>query len=769
MKTHLLLPILFFCFYLGTLSAQNSTTIMNPTFRARTGSTETITKIERTSKYTKLYVHVVFRPNWWIMVNKETYLEDVVTGKQFKPIAVEGLNFDEQFYIPQSGEKDYVLTFSPLPKEVMEVNWIEPDSSEGCTYGISLRKNKKSSKQQAKQEGDSPTTIVWQEWVKNNPPISAQELAEAGKDFQETRFFRTDSAYISGVIDHYDSILNVKTGIIYLENELTRESRPTVITVHPDGTFEGKLLINYPIRFNLYFGSHRLPLYLEPGEHLRIYLDWEDLLERNRARINDFPLRHLQFAGPLAQVNAQLSLAPQLEFDFYFFEKDQKELTPDQYKEKWLQEWATWAQRVDRYMVNAGVVPKVRQLLKNEQLIAKAYRLFTYQTSRPYYASQDTANATLRINPTMEYYDFAKELLTQNYTLISDQQAGILINRMEYDWWNALNRPSSDKEVFSFIINDMYSFSYYRKQGVQLTKEENAAADWFDAHQGQNMEVTREQMDKWGAILIALFKREPKVEKLFAEKQKLSNVAPLSTQETNQLNLKSILLRTQKQVKTVNEYLQTTELPFMWQQVLTRACKSSFKFLKDKGMSTILVDSLCRMAVSHPYLQSEMKRMLAELYPSQPLQAYDLPSGHGAEIFKKLIAPYRGKVLFIDFWATTCGPCRQGIEMEDMKQLRDKYRNDDSFRFLYLTDESGSPLKAYQEYVEKHLKQEINFRVPASDYEYFRQLFHFNGIPRYVIISREGKVISEDYNFLYREKGILVDAFEADIQKWIKL
>lgn len=175
------------------------------------------------------------------------------------------------------------------------------------------------------------------------------------------------------------------------------------------------------------------------------------------------------------------------------------------------------------------------------------------------------------------------------------------------------------------------------------------------------------------------------------------------------------------------------------------------------------------MAVSHPYLQSEMKRMLAELYPSQPLQAYDLPSGHGAEIFKKLIAPYRGKVLFIDFWATTCGPCRQGIEMEDMKQLRDKYRNDDSFRFLYLTDESGSPLKAYQEYVEKHLKQEINFRVPASDYEYFRQLFHFNGIPRYVIISREGKVISEDYNFLYREKGILVDAFEADIQKWIKL
>lgn len=151
MKTHLLLPILFFCFYLGTLSAQNSTTIMNPTFRARTGSTETITKIERTSKYTKLYVHVVFRPNWWIMVNKETYLEDVVTGKQFKPIAVEGLNFDEQFYIPQSGEKDYVLTFSPLPKEVMEVNWIEPDSSEGCTYGISLRKNKKSSKQNRKE------------------------------------------------------------------------------------------------------------------------------------------------------------------------------------------------------------------------------------------------------------------------------------------------------------------------------------------------------------------------------------------------------------------------------------------------------------------------------------------------------------------------------------------------------------------------------------------------------------------------------------------
>lgn len=47
----------------GILTAQ---TIENPTFKARNGSIRNITRIERTPECTKVYIHAIFRPHWWI-------------------------------------------------------------------------------------------------------------------------------------------------------------------------------------------------------------------------------------------------------------------------------------------------------------------------------------------------------------------------------------------------------------------------------------------------------------------------------------------------------------------------------------------------------------------------------------------------------------------------------------------------------------------------------------------------------------------------------
>lgn len=104
-------------------SAQNvnkvvERTVVNPSFKARTGSINTITKVVITDADTKLFVHVVFRPHWWVCLDSTIYLEDVSTGLRYQTTGIEGMKFGERFFMPDSGETDVVLTFPPLPESV---------------------------------------------------------------------------------------------------------------------------------------------------------------------------------------------------------------------------------------------------------------------------------------------------------------------------------------------------------------------------------------------------------------------------------------------------------------------------------------------------------------------------------------------------------------------------------------------------------------------------------------------------------------------------
>ena len=69
----------FYLYYRAVLSAQ---TIDNPPFKARSGSISNITRIERTPESTRVYIHAIFRPHWWIKEKGTSYLEDATTGKK---------------------------------------------------------------------------------------------------------------------------------------------------------------------------------------------------------------------------------------------------------------------------------------------------------------------------------------------------------------------------------------------------------------------------------------------------------------------------------------------------------------------------------------------------------------------------------------------------------------------------------------------------------------------------------------------------------------
>jgi thiol-disulfide isomerase/thioredoxin len=136
-----------------------------------------------------------------------------------------------------------------------------------------------------------------------------------------------------------------------------------------------------------------------------------------------------------------------------------------------------------------------------------------------------------------------------------------------------------------------------------------------------------------------------------------------------------------------------------------------------------------------------------------------LPGSYAGALFKKLIAPYAGKMIFLDFWATTCGTCVWDIQQ--MRAIRDKYKDSKDFVFLFITSEDESPKKAYEAFVRKQ-KLVNTVYVSSDEYRYLRELFGFYGIPRYAIINKEEEVLnrkSEPHEFM-----IEINRFNTEVQ-----
>ena len=102
-----------------------------------------------------------------------------------------------------------------------------------------------------------------------------------------------------------------------------------------------------------------------------------------------------------------------------------------------------------------------------------------------------------------------------------------------------------------------------------------------------------------------------------------------------------------------------------------------------------------------------------------------------------IAANYKGKVAVVDYWATWCGPCRQGIKA--MKPLKAEFEGKDVV-FVYVTDFS-SPADAWSESVPE---------IRGDHYRFDAELWEtpeVQSIPRYFVFDKNGAMQLDETGF----------------------
>lgn len=147
----------------------------------------------------------------------------------------------------------------------------------------------------------------------------------------------------------------------------------------------------------------------------------------------------------------------------------------------------------------------------------------------------------------------------------------------------------------------------------------------------------------------------------------------------------------------------------------------------------------------HPYFQPMLRafndttRVLVERMKTEgEKRKRTAPDVPGDQLVQAIVNQYPGKVVFVDLWATWCGPCMRGINaMEPMKKQLERR----DVVFVYLTNES-SKLNDWN-------KQVIN--IPGEHYRVtsavFSQIPNIDGIPQYYIYNRKGNRVWEQTGF----------------------
>lgn len=106
---------------------------------------------------------------------------------------------------------------------------------------------------------------------------------------------------------------------------------------------------------------------------------------------------------------------------------------------------------------------------------------------------------------------------------------------------------------------------------------------------------------------------------------------------------------------------------------------------------------------------------------------------------KTKLEDLRGKYVYIDVWATWCGPCR--AEIPHLKKIEEKYHNK-KIEFVSISVDTKKDYEKWKKFVTEKELGGIQLFADSDWNSQFIKEYNINGIPRFILIDPQGKIVN---------------------------
>ena len=763
------------CFFVFSVYAQ---TIEWPVFKGTTASYIKILKIELTDTATVMDFRVHFSPNMWIRVPSDTYIQNSAGGDKLFVRSAKGIKINEEHFTPENGINEYTLYFPPLDKNVetfdyqeaqwkifgielkpqehfsifpagLQGSWLRTDGSNEWVYGffddfviyeseiwkqvlisqkddlytLVLRKNRKSKKLVIKQQDENlliGTDEANMELFSREETVIPGFVSQNDKAFQ-LPVFKKDSAFYSGYIKGYMPQMG-GTGMIYVNNILTQEQESYLIKINPDGTFHTGFPMIYPQPVYVRFLNINEGMFFEPGETTFQFFDF--------SKYHDAPGPNNLFMGKTAQINSDLMAMKSIRyFDYDYMVNNILDMSAEEYKAWNLEIADREKQAVEEFRQSNPISQKALQIKQMQIDFTAKQNILSYDMYRESaYRQKNNVPLDQREIPLkreelpVEFYNFINpEEINNPLSLIAGGDYFFLINRMKYAdpiFPRGVITSSTENEIIEGFLSRKVEINPKEKdlllkllecksseERTQLLLSDSAL---YNGIINKHKDVYREI-----AIELNSKKREQYQQDAF---KKYFNLEPGFAMKV--MKAQDIAHKLARELKPFSE--------------------TEKENLKISISDPFIIDYLLELSGA----MEEKVRKSKEAYESKGgFVVNKTPEAKDSDLFDTIMKKYKGNVVFVDFWATWCGPCRSG--MQTMKPLKEELKNE-KIKFVYLTNPT-SPKSTWETMIPDIDGE--HYYLTQDEWNTIAARFKVSGIPHYVLVDKTGKVANEKVYF----------------------